>query len=73
MRYIYDIMIYDIMIHKERVPGKVEYTEFIAAAMDHRVQRNESICWRAFKAFDKDGQRGRQQRSCLYVHIDSTM
>lgn len=35
--------------------GKIEYTEFIAAAMDHRLQRNESICWRAFKAFDKDG------------------
>jgi len=34
--------------------GKIEYTEFIAAAMDHRLQRNESLCWRAFKAFDKD-------------------
>jgi len=34
--------------------GKIEYTEFIAAAMDHRLQRNESVCWRAFKAFDKD-------------------
>ena len=24
---------------------------------DHRLQRNESLCWRAFKAFDKDSGR----------------
>ncbi|CAJ1344016.1 unnamed protein product [Effrenium voratum] len=35
--------------------GKIEYTEFIAAAMDQRLQMNEAVCWRAFKSFDKDG------------------
>jgi len=35
--------------------GRLEYTEFIAAAMDQRLHRNEQLCWRAFKAFDRDG------------------
>ncbi|CAE7584115.1 CPK2 [Symbiodinium sp. CCMP2592] len=35
--------------------GRIEYTEFLAAAMDQRLQRNETSCWRAFKTFDKDG------------------
>jgi len=32
--------------------GRLEYTEFIAAAMDEKVQNHEDMCWRAFKAFD---------------------
>ena len=35
--------------------GRLEYTEFIAAAMDQRLHKNEKLCWRAFKAFDRDG------------------
>jgi len=35
--------------------GRLEYTEFIAAAMDQRLHKNETLCWRAFKAFDRDG------------------
>lgn len=34
--------------------GRLEYTEFIAAAMDQRLHQNETLCWRAFKAFDRD-------------------
>jgi len=34
--------------------GKLEYTQFIAAAMDEQLQGNEELCWRAFKVFDKD-------------------
>ncbi|CAJ1381928.1 unnamed protein product [Effrenium voratum] len=34
--------------------GRLEYTEFIAAAMDQRLDKNEALCWRAFKAFDRD-------------------
>ncbi|CAK9030969.1 unnamed protein product [Durusdinium trenchii] len=34
--------------------GRLEYTEFIAAAMDQRLHQNEALCWRAFKAFDRD-------------------
>mmetsp|Transcript_107970 Transcript_107970/g.131740 ORF Transcript_107970/g.131740 Transcript_107970/m.131740 type:complete len:197 (+) Transcript_107970:48-638(+) len=34
--------------------GRLEYTEFIAAAMDQRLDENEQLCWRAFKAFDRD-------------------
>ncbi|CAE8638115.1 unnamed protein product, partial [Polarella glacialis] len=34
--------------------GGVEYTEFLAAAMDERLHRDEECCWKAFKAFDND-------------------
>ena len=37
-----------------RQDGRLEYTEFIAAAMDQRLHQNEALCWRAFKAFDRD-------------------
>lgn len=37
-----------------RQDGRLEYTEFIAAAMDQRLHQNETLCWRAFKAFDRD-------------------
>ncbi|CAE8668340.1 unnamed protein product, partial [Polarella glacialis] len=35
--------------------GYVSYTEFLAAAMNQRLPDNEQLCWRAFKAFDLDG------------------
>lgn len=35
--------------------GSVNYTEFIAAALDRRVYAEEEICWAAFRVFDKDG------------------
>ena len=34
--------------------NRLEYTQFIAAAMDEQLQGNEELCWRAFKVFDKD-------------------
>lgn len=35
--------------------GQVDYTEFLAATMDKRQYEKESICWAAFRAFDRDG------------------
>lgn len=35
--------------------GSINYTEFIAAALDRRVYAEEEICWSAFRVFDKDG------------------
>merc|ERR1719408_1067980 len=34
---------------------RIEYTEFLAAALDRRMQSEESSCWMAFNAFDHDG------------------
>lgn len=34
---------------------EIEYSEFLAAAMDKRVLEEESACWAAFHAFDADG------------------
>lgn len=33
----------------------IEYTEFLAAVMDEKYYQQESLCWVAFKYFDKDG------------------
>merc|ERR1711964_619210 len=35
--------------------GVVDYTEFLAAAVDKRVLIQEDICWQAFRVLDKDG------------------
>lgn len=35
--------------------GVVDYTEFIAAALDKRSYLSEQACWTAFKVFDLDG------------------
>merc|ERR1711862_589242 len=34
--------------------GRLDYTEFIAACIDHRIESRESVCWAAFQVFDKD-------------------
>merc|ERR1712137_487553 len=34
--------------------GYIAYTEFIAAALDRQLYSEESICWQAFSAFDRD-------------------
>lgn len=33
----------------------IDYTEFIAAAMDHKQHVQESSCWAAFRVFDLNG------------------
>mmetsp|Transcript_65162 Transcript_65162/g.187561 ORF Transcript_65162/g.187561 Transcript_65162/m.187561 type:complete len:335 (-) Transcript_65162:159-1163(-) len=35
--------------------GVIDYTEFLAAALDRRRQREDSACWAAFQVFDTDG------------------
>lgn len=34
---------------------RIRYTEFIAAALDKRLSREEDVCWTAFNVFDRDG------------------
>jgi len=35
--------------------GSIDYTEFVAACLDRKVEDEEGICWSAFQVFDKDG------------------
>ncbi|KAL8274699.1 hypothetical protein Esti_001414 [Eimeria stiedai] len=35
--------------------GTIDYTEFIAASMDHKIYEQESACQNAFRVFDLDG------------------
>mmetsp|Transcript_4428 Transcript_4428/g.9727 ORF Transcript_4428/g.9727 Transcript_4428/m.9727 type:complete len:776 (+) Transcript_4428:3-2330(+) len=35
--------------------GKLDYTEFLGASLDRKVQMQEDICWGAFRVFDKNG------------------
>jgi len=35
--------------------GEIDYTEFLAAALERREFLEESACWAAFKVFDRDG------------------
>jgi calcium-dependent protein kinase len=35
--------------------GYIDYTEFLAAALDERTYMNEDVCWQAFQVFDKNG------------------
>jgi len=35
--------------------GGIDYTEFIAAALDMKMYTQEEACWKAFTALDKDG------------------
>lgn len=35
--------------------GVIEYSEFLAAAMDERFQQQADLCWSAFRLFDRDG------------------
>jgi calcium-dependent protein kinase len=35
--------------------GVIDYTEFLAAALDKRVYMKEDVCWNAFKVFDRNG------------------
>jgi len=35
--------------------GSIDYTEFLAAALDRRMYIQEDICWAAFRVFDKNG------------------
>ena len=34
--------------------GVIDYTEFVAACLDHKVEEEEGVCWAAFQVFDKE-------------------
>jgi len=34
--------------------GRIEYTDFIAGALDERIYSCEEVCWNAFKFFDRN-------------------
>jgi calcium-dependent protein kinase len=35
--------------------GMINYTEFLAAALDKRLYAKEDVCWSAFRVFDRNG------------------
>eukprot|EP00927_Polykrikos_kofoidii_P045323 TRINITY_DN3925_c0_g4_i1.p1 TRINITY_DN3925_c0_g4~~TRINITY_DN3925_c0_g4_i1.p1 ORF type:complete len:504 (+),score=117.99 TRINITY_DN3925_c0_g4_i1:98-1609(+) len=35
--------------------GVIDYTEFLAAALDKKVYMQEEVCWSAFRVFDRNG------------------
>merc|ERR1740121_2860879 len=35
--------------------GIVDYTEFLAAALDKKQYEDEAVCWQAFRVFDRNG------------------
>jgi len=35
--------------------GQIDYTEFLAAALDKKYVMEERVCWAAFQVFDHDG------------------
>jgi len=35
--------------------GVIDYTEFLAAALDKQIYTQEDACWAAFRVFDRDG------------------
>merc|ERR1719316_2032004 len=35
--------------------GVIDYTEFLAATLDHRSYIKEDVCWSAFRVFDRNG------------------
>merc|ERR1711920_1017639 len=43
--------------------GSIDYTEFLAASLDHRRASQEAVCWSAFRTFDQndDGKISRQE------------
>merc|ERR1712226_925023 len=35
--------------------GVIDYTEFLAATLDHKTYIQEDVCWSAFRVFDRNG------------------
>jgi calcium-dependent protein kinase len=51
-------------IHADGHNGEIDYSEFLAAMMDHKSVYQRDICWQAFRIYDKNGD-GKIQRSEL--------
>jgi len=50
--------------------GRIDYTEFLAATMEQKSAEQESACWAAFRAFDRDGN-GRITRKELQLVLET--
>lgn len=50
--------------------GVIDYTEFLAAALDHKKHLTEQTCWKAFNVLDVDGD-GKISQEELKCAIDS--
>mmetsp|Transcript_23723 Transcript_23723/g.53465 ORF Transcript_23723/g.53465 Transcript_23723/m.53465 type:complete len:613 (-) Transcript_23723:10-1848(-) len=52
--------------------GSINYTEFLAATLDHKVYQEESLCRAAFRVFDRDGNGGiDREELALALHNSS--
>jgi len=52
--------------------GVLDYTEFLAASMDHKIYSQENIVWAAFRKFDVDGSGSIDKNELLAVLGDDT-
>lgn len=50
--------------------GRIDYTEFLAASVEHKEYSQKGVCWRAFKAFDEDdsGRINREELAQVLQH-----
>jgi len=47
--------------------GEIDYTEFLAAALERREFQEETACWAAFKVFDRNGDGHITKRELAHV------
>lgn len=51
--------------------GSVDYTEFLAAALDRKIYEKRDVLWSAFRTFDTDGS-GKIEKSEMKALVEST-
>jgi len=53
-----------------RGSGRINYSDFVAGALDERIYSSEEVCWNAFKFFDRndDGSISQDELKLLLVH-----
>lgn len=53
--------------------NSIDYTEFIAAALDARQYHQKDVCWAAFRRFDKDGNGKISKEELMEVFADPSV